>query len=292
MHPSPYAVLGAAVVSVSFSSLFIRLSSAPPLAIAAYRMGFTTLILAALLVRFDRGALSRLSGKELAWCFASGSFLALHFATWITSLFYTTVASSTVLVSLQPLFVMAGSHFLYRERVPPLGLAAAGLAIAGSALIGGGDVRAGGASLWGDVLAFTGAAMVAGYVLIGRRLRQKLSLLGYTVPVYGVCSLLLFLMSALNGQRLTGFPGRDWLLFLALAVVPTIGGHTLYNYCLRYLPAHVVSVASLGEPVGASLLVLALLGEVPAVTTMLGGVLVLGGIAWFLILTAPPVPRR
>lgn len=284
-------MLGAAVVSVSFSSLFIRLSSAPPLAIAAYRMGLTTLILAALLAGRDRGAVRSLGGRELGWCFVSGLFLALHFASWITSLFYTTVASSTVLVSMQPLFVMAGSHFLYRERVPPLGLVAAGLAIAGSGLIGGGDVRAGQA-LWGDALAFFGAAMVAGYVLIGRRLRQKLSLLAYTVPVYGSCSLVLFLMSALLGQPLTGFSGRDWLLFLALAVVPTIGGHTLYNYCLRYLPAHVVSVASLGEPVGATLLVLALLGEVPAATTVLGGLLALAGIAWFLVLTAPPAPRR
>lgn len=250
-------------------------------------MGITTLILAALLVSFDRGALRQLKGKDLGWCLLSGLFLALHFATWVTSLFYTTVASSTVLVSMQPLFVMAGSHFLYRERVPALGLVAAGLAIAGSGLIGGGDIRAGREFLLGDVLAFAGAAMVAGYVLIGRRLRQRLSLLGYTVPVYGFCSLLLFAMCGLAGQAVSGFPGRDWLLFVALAVVPTIGGHTLYNYCLRYLPAHVVSVASLGEPVGASLLVLAFLGEVPALTTVAGGALALGGIAWFLVLTTP-----
>ncbi|MEW6546519.1 MAG: DMT family transporter [Bacillota bacterium] len=292
MHPSPYGVLGAAVVSVSFSSLFIRLSSAPPLAIAAYRMGITTLILAALLMILDRGALRHLGRKELGWCLLSGFFLALHFAAWITSLFYTTVASSTVLVSMQPLFVMAGSHFLYREKVPPLGLAAAALAIAGSGFIGGGDLRAGGAFLWGDILALFGAAMVAGYVLIGRRLRQRLSLLGYTVPVYGFCSLVLFAMCALTGQPLAGFSGRDWLLFLSLAVVPTIGGHTLYNYTLRFLPAHVVSVASLGEPVGASLLVLAFLGEVPAATTVLGGFLALGGIAWFLVLTTPVRGKR
>jgi drug/metabolite transporter (DMT)-like permease len=254
-------------------------------------MGLTTLILAVLLPLWDRGAVRSLGGKELGWCFVSGFFLALHFASWVTSLFYTTVASSTVLVSMQPLFVMAGSHFVYQEKVPLLGLVAAGLAIVGSGLIGGGDVRAGGAYLWGDALAFFGAAMVAGYVLIGRRLRQKLSLLAYTVPVYGSCSLLLFLMSALLGQPLTGFPGRDWRLFLALAVVPTIGGHTLYNYCLRHLPAHVVSVASLGEPVGATVLALALLGEVPAGTTVLGGLLALGGIAWFLVLTAPPAAK-
>lgn len=250
-------------------------------------MGITTLLLGILLLAFDRGSAGRLKGRDLAWCLVSGLFLALHFATWVTSLFYTTVASSTVLVSMQPLFVMAGSHFLYRERVPPLGLAAAGLAIIGSGLIGGGDIRAGREFLLGDVLAFTGAAMAAGYVLIGRRLRQRLSLLAYTVPVYGFCSLLLFAMALGAGQTVGGFPARDWLLFLALAVVPTVGGHTLYNYCLRYLPAHVVSVSTLGEPVGASLLVLAFLGEAPSATTVLGGALALGGIAWFLFLTAP-----
>lgn len=291
MRRNPYTVLALAVATVSFASLFIRLSHAPPLPIATYRMGFATLILAAALVATDRQAWRGLHGREWGLCLLSGFCLALHFGTWVTSLSYTSVASSTVLVSMQPLFVMAGSHFLYRERVPRLALAAAALAVAGSALIGGGDFGTGGRALWGDLLAFTGSITVAGYMLIGRLLRQQMSLLAYTVPVYASCTLFLILGCLFGDQPLTPYPPGEWLLFLALAVVPTIGGHTLFNYTLRYLAAHVVSISTLGEPVGASLLVLGFLGEVPPLPTVLGAVLALSGIGWFLWLTAPSPSR-
>jgi drug/metabolite transporter (DMT)-like permease len=205
--------------------------------------------------------------------------LALHFATWITSLAHTSVAASVVLVSTNPVFVGLASHLLLRERLSQRLVAALIIATTGSALIGLSDLRAGARPLWGDVLALTGAIAAAGYFLIGRRLRARLSLLTYVFPVYGTAALALTgLLLASNLPPLPRQP-RTWLWLLLMAAGPQILGHSSLNWALRYLSATYVTIAILGEPIGSTLLAWWLLREPPTLWAVVGGVLILAGIA-------------
>ncbi len=283
---NPYAVLFLAILGLSFGSFLAKLSNAPALIIATYRNGLATLILAPFALLLCREELKNISARDVTAAFASGVFLALHFATWIASLDYTSVASSTVLVTLQPVFVVLGAFLFLKESVPLKALSAGLLAIAGSIIIGFSDFRVGGTALWGDFLALSGAILIAGYVLIGRRLRQRFSLTAYTFIVYGSCSIVLLLMDVFSGTPLAPYSARDWLLFLAMALIPTIMGHSLLNWNLKYLPASTVSVSVLGEPIGASILAGIFLNELPTSLQITGASLILIGIYLFMKLSA------
>jgi drug/metabolite transporter (DMT)-like permease len=217
---------------------------------------------------------------------AAGALLGAHFLTWIASLGMTSVASSVVLVSTHPLWVAAGGAVLWGERVSRRAAAGIATALAGTAVLAVGD-GLGGGSLTGDLLALLGAATFAGYLLVGRRLRSRVAVLPYATVVYAVAALALLPAVALLHAPLWPYPLRQWALFAALAVVPTIGGHTVFNWSLGYLPATAVSLALLVEPVGASLLAWGLLGQPPSAADVAGGILVLAGIALY----APAQPR-
>lgn len=280
---NPYLAVLLAVVAAAFSAIFTKLASAPPLAIAFYRLAFTVLLLAPLALNAaGRTELKGIKGRDLGLAALAGAFLALHFTVWITSLNYTSVASSTVLVTMHPLFVVAGGYLFLKERLGGRSLAGAALTLAGSVLIGVNDFQAGGQALWGDVLAFSGAFFVAVYVLIGRSLRGRLSLFPYVFLVYGTSAVTLLLFNAVTGTPLYPYPGQDWLWFLALAVVPTIFGHTVFNWALRYVKAAVVSVSILGEPVGATILAYFIFRETPGLLQLLGGAIIICGLYIFI----------
>ncbi len=287
---NPYAAVFFGVIAVSISSILIKLSSAPALAIATYRMLFTFLILGPATLATSSGQLRRVTRGDLVLSVASGLFLALHFISWITSLKYTSVASSVVLVTMQPVFVVIGGYFFLRERVPKNALYGALVAMAGSIFIGLNDARAGQGSLFGDLLAFAGAVLVAAYVVLGRGLRQRLSLLPYTFLVYGTASVVLLAASLLSGTPLWPYSAYNFALFLALAIFPTILGHTVFNWALRYVKAAVISVSILGEPVGAIILAIPILREVPGPAQLLGGAITLGGMYWFVRASSVPPP--
>ncbi|MFZ5591161.1 MAG: DMT family transporter [Bacillota bacterium] len=281
--PSPYLAIFIAVLAAASSAIFIKLAGAPPLVAAFYRLFFTLLILTGPLVFGGLGELKVMSRRDLFLAGLAGIFLALHFAVWFTSLEYTTISSSTVLVTLQPLFVIGGGYWLYREKVGIRALAGALLAIGGSILVGYGDFAVGGRALWGDFLALAGAFFIALYVLIGRGLRQRLSLLPYVYVVYGVAALVLLLTNWLAfGQPLTGYVASTWGWFVALALIPTILGHTLFNWALRHVPAAVVSVSILGEPVGATVLAYLIWQQVPGPVQLAGSLAILVGLAVFI----------
>ncbi len=280
---SPGLALVGAVIAVSFAGPLVRFSSAQALVISAWRLLFSVAFIALVLLG-RRGFLGghRLSGREWLLGVGAGLLLAGHFWAWIASIQLTTIASSVVLVSTQPLFVAAFSVFFLRE--PParrqwLGI---GVAVLGAGVIGWGDLALGGKALLGDALALGASVMAAGYFTIGRNLRQKLDLWAYTGLVYGAAALFLSAaVLATPGMSMTGYPARDWLVFLGLAAGPMMLGHTGINYALRYLPAHVANLASLGEPVGATLLAWVLPGirEVPPPQALAGGAVILVGIA-------------
>jgi drug/metabolite transporter (DMT)-like permease len=274
----PYLVLAVGVFTVAWAAIFIRIAAAPPLVTGAYRLTLASLILTPIALWRDSPGLQSLTRRDLGLMVASGVFLGLHFATWITSLSYTSVASSVVLVWTTPLFTGLAQRFLLKESVAAQMFLGIALATVGGAIIGWGDFRVSGLALWGDILAVTGAVMAAGYVLIGRDLRKRLSLLAYVTPTYWVAAVVLILAMWLSGQSKTGYPPQTYLMFLLLAIGPQIVGHSSLNWALRYLSPTFVTASVLGEPVGSAILAYLVLRERPSPTEIMGSAVILGGI--------------
>jgi drug/metabolite transporter (DMT)-like permease len=278
---NPYLAVLAGVFAVSFSALFVRLTTAPALIIATYRLLFTFLALAPFaLIRYRPEVLS-LPWKQRLLASASGLCLALHFVTWFTSLRYTSVASSVVLVTTQPVFVVIGSWIFFKERVSRLAMIGGALALFGSVIIGAADFKIGQEALFGDLLALAAAILVSGYLLIGRRLRSGVSLPVYTFYTYGSSALALILACLATSTPFAPYPPRDWIIFLALALVCTVVGHTIFNWVLRYVQASVVSVSVLGEPLGAILWASVFLSEYPTLRQTVGAGFIFGGLFIF-----------
>lgn len=278
---NPYLAILCGVLAVSFSALFVRLSTAPPLIIATYRLLFTFLAIAPYTLWRHRHELAVMGGRELLLAATSGAFLALHFATWFTSLNYTTIASSVVLVTTQPVFVVIGSYLFFRERVSRVGMIGGAIAMLGSFIIGAGDFKLGMTAFFGDLLALLAAVLVSGYLIIGRKLRSSISLPAYTFVVYGSAALMLVLISAAGRFSFAPYPAQDWWLFLGLALVCTVGGHTIFNWVIRYVPASTVSVSILGESLGAILWGAIFLRELPSWRQIIGGAVIFAGLYLF-----------
>lgn len=286
----PALVLLVALAGISAAAPLVRLSASHPLAIATWRLGLSVAVIAGvLLVQGSWRQWRTLARGDVLLGAAAGVLLALHFWSWMVSLTLTTIAASVVLVSLQPAFVALGSALWLAERPDSRQLGGIGLAIAGAAVIALGDATGGGSAgsraLLGDLLALCGAATAAGYYLVGRRLRQQLDLWPYVGLVYGVCFLTLTVLCIALGVPLGGYAPRELTIFAALALGPMLLGHTGMNWALRYLPAYVVNLTVLGEPIGATALAALLPGiaERPSSETLAGGTLVMIGVlaaAW------------
>jgi drug/metabolite transporter (DMT)-like permease len=275
---SPWLTVSLAVVCVSFGAIFVRLAQAPPLAVSFYRVAIASLILLPFAAPDARCSWPALDARRRLLVLAAGLALALHFATWIASLSYTTVASSVLLVNTSPLFAIALSRLFLHEKPSPVVQVAIPVALFGAALIAFGDWAGSPGSLLGNGLAVAGAVTVAAYQVVGRGLRDALPLNAYVLGVWGTAALALAALARAFGVPLGGYPRRTWLLYLALAVVPTIGGHGLVNKSLRSLPAPTVGLFLLGEPVIASLLAWVLFREAPGPWTLAGGAVVLGAL--------------
>ena len=278
---NPYLAVLVGVFAVSFSALFVRLSSAPALIIATYRLLFTFLILAPYTLFRHRTDLVTTSWRQRGLAAASGLCLTLHLVTWFISLRYTSIASSVVLVTTQPVFVVIGSWIFFKEKVSRLAMMGGTLALFGSVVIGAADFQIGKEALLGDLLALAAAVFVSGYLLIGRRLRGGVSLPVYTFYTYGSSALVLVLASVASSTPFAPYPPRDWILFLALAIVCTVIGHTVFNWVLKYVQASVVSVSVLGEPLGAILWASIFLNEYPTLRQTVGASFIFGGLFIF-----------
>jgi len=265
-------------VAVSFSAILIRWSEADFLAIASGRMLLSAALLAPFALTMYRRELASLPRRDIAIMVGIGAVLASHFSLWIASLERTSVASSVLLVTSHPILVGLVGHFMMDERLSRLNAAGIGLGLMGVAVLTRGDAGSGAETLLGDMLAFLGGVAAGVYILGGRRTRQRISLVVYAFVVYTSCALFLLLAVLVTGAELFTLPAMEWGLFLLMALGPSILGHTVYNWTLRYVPASVVSVSLLGEPVGSSLLALVLLGEAPPELAVLGGAIILAGI--------------
>jgi drug/metabolite transporter (DMT)-like permease len=259
----------------------IRLAGAPALAVAFWRCALGVVVLVPFAVwrgdRFPRG-------KTLYIGIASGVALGAHFGFWVSSLDYTSVAASVVLVSNTPVFVAILAYLLFGEKTSPLSFAGILIALAGTAVIAQ-DGSAGSAAVFGNVLAILGALTFTAYVLVGRSQRsaaEPVGVLPYSIVLYSVAALVLLPAALVSGDELWGYSGGTWFWLWAITLGPQIMGHTIFNWALRYVEASVISGTVLAEPVVAALLAWLVLAETPGPATVFGGAVVLGGL--FLLL--------
>lgn len=273
--------MGLAVVALSFASIFItklEVSGVPPLVIAFYRMAITTALLLPPALAFKRSEIKSLARNELVLLMLGGLCLAIHFSAWITSLKYVPIATSLVLVNSHPIFVVIASYLFLGERPLSRSLIGTAIGLAGMAIISRealGNIQL---ALKGDVLALLGALAVVGYFIVGRKARSRISLLGYVTPVYAVCSVFLLIWLLMAGNSLGPYGARVWANLTALAVVPTILGHTLFNWAIKHVRPTAISVAFLGEPVVASILAFIFFAQQPPLATLIGGLFILTGV--------------
>jgi len=284
-------LLALGVVAISCAAVLVRLAEAPPLAVAAFRMLVASVLLLPVGLLWAGDEVRVLLREQWRLLALAGVLLALHFALWISSLSHTSVASSVVLVTTTPLFVALASWALFRERLRKATFAGIAISLAGALVIGYAGLERGGAALSGNLLALAAAMAMAGYLLVGGRLRRSAGLLAYSSVVFSVAALVLLFAAIISGTPFTGYTRSTYFAMLALALVPQLVGHMSLNWALRFLPATMVTVAVLGEPVGASLLAWAALGEPPTALEVAGGVLMMAGIV-FAFLWGGTAPTR
>ena len=292
---NPYLLLLVGILAVSTAAILIRLIllEASALVIAAYRLALSALISGLLLLISHKSERTQLNRKDIGLLVLSGVFLSAHFAAWITSLEFISVSSSVILVTTTPLWVALLSPVVLKEKVSsrfywgmavaiiggiciaissPCRLSSVGLRCSGSVF------ERGSQTLWGMALALFGAWMASGYMLIGRKMRLKMDNLSYTTAVYTVSAIVLILVVILRGEKVLGYSPQIYALFVALAVIPQLLGHSVLNYSLEVLPATVVSMALLGEPIGSTILAVIFLNEIPSTLEIIGGIFILLGI--------------
>ncbi|KIL44081.1 DMT family transporter [Jeotgalibacillus campisalis] len=278
-----YLAILLGVITVSLSAILVKLSQAEPGVIAFYRMFFSSVILAPFFFLYHRREISKLTKRDWSFSVIAGIFLAFHFILWFESLQYTSVASSTVLVTLQPLFAFAGAFFFFKEKMSKTALVSASIAIAGSLIISWGDFQISGMALWGDFLALMACALVTAYLLFGQDVRKRLSIVTYTFILYSISAIILFFYTLIKGESLGPFESQEWIYFLLLAIFPTLLGHSLFNWSIKWISTTFISMAILFEPVGATVLAYYILGESVSGSQVIGGAVVIAGLALFIL---------
>jgi len=280
----PFVVLGIGLAAISFGAIFARLAQAEgvsSLAVATWRLGFAALIITPVAFLQSRHELARLTRRQIGMALAAGFFLALHFATWISSLEYTSVASSTALVTTNPLWIGLASFLIFRETPTKMMIGGIALSFAGSLFIFWSDSRAsvsGSNPLLGNLLAIVGSWCFSAYLLIGRRLRASLPLPAYVWLAYGSAAILLVLACQSSGTPLSGYSDAAYLVALGMALGPQLLGHTSYNWSLKHVSPTFIAVVTLGEPVGSAVLAWVFFGEAFALWQGVGFVMLLVGI--------------
>ena len=269
------------VAGVSLSAVLVRWSTAPSLILVLYRVGMAAALLAPYTLLRHREELRALARREVLLCLASGAFLGLHFAAYFESLRYTSIASSVVLVDTEVLFVALGTVLVLRQRLSGRAWLAVTLAFGGSVVIAMADTAVGPDAVRGDIIALSGALCMAVYTMIGAVCRKNISTTVYTFLVYCSAALTVLVIALFGGLPLTGYGAENVLTAFGMAVFCTLLGHSVFSWGLKYLPPAFISTAKLLEPVFASVWGLALFGERPGVLTLLGGAVIIAGVALY-----------
>ncbi len=287
-----YFALGLGITCISASGILVKIleiRQLPLLGVAAYRMLFAAFLLGLPALILKRHELTRLKSPQILCLVFAGLFLALHFGTWTVSLAYIPVARSVLLVTCHPIFTALASRIVFKERFSLRNLIAVMIAFGGIIVILSesiSDLTSMKGSLRGDLLALTGAITIVGYIILGKKLRSEMGVISYAGSVYAICTAFLLPIALIIGASPSIFTSRDYLVLVGLAIIPTIGGHTIFNLLLKDVSATLISIAFLGEPLGAALLAWLIFGEVPTLLTFIGGGFVLAGI-YFVQLDPP-----
>ncbi len=272
-------VLAIGLLTISASAVLIKMCKAPALVIAFYRLGIASVLYYGM-ARHKVGPLGKHYHKsQVRWALLAGLALALHFATWIQSLSLTSVASSVVLVTTSPIWVALGSTFFLGEKPSRMMLIGMAITICGSIIITGADFQLSAQHLVGDVLAIAGAIFAGIYLLIGRRLRRELDTFPYVTIVYSAAAVFTLVFLAATGDPLLEYDTRTFVLFLLIALLPQVIGHTSLNWALKYISATAVAVVTLGEPIGASFLAWIILNEGISLVQLAGMMITMLGLA-------------
>ncbi|WP_026591474.1 DMT family transporter [Bacillus sp. UNC437CL72CviS29] len=273
--------LAVSIIAISFAAVFVKMSSAPSSILSMYRLWIIVILMLPIVWK-KREEFRRIQARD--WCFliGSGFFLALHFLLWFASLKFTTVASSTIILALQPIVSLVGGFFLFKERTTSSAIATMGIAILGVMCIGWGDLGLSEQAVIGDILSFLSVIAVVGYLFIGQTTVKKVSHWIYSFTVFAFAGLFIAIYNVIMSVPFTGYSTWDWWIFILLAIVPT-ASHMINNWLLNYVNATTISMSILGEPVGASILAFFLLGEKLNVMQVIGSVLVLCGVSIFLL---------
>ncbi|HHT7082627.1 TPA: DMT family transporter [Bacillus cereus] len=287
-----YFILFFGVFALSTSAIFVKLADAPAAIIAFYRLFFATLILLPLLLfnQNNRSELKAITRRQWGFGFISGLFLAAHYVLWFESLQYTSVASSTVIVTLQPLFSMIGGYFLFKERFTRGAVIGCLIAISGSIVIGWQDFKISGEALYGDILAFIAAGIITAYFFISQYVRKDLSLIPYSIISYGSSACFLGVFAYMQNESFIHYSTQTWLYFFGLAFIATILGQTIFNWLLKWMSATVISMSILGETIGTCILAYFILNETISLQQGLGITFIFIGLALFLM--QPKLPNN
>ena len=272
---NPSLALISGVLAVSTGAIFARLAEAPALVIAAYRVGLASVVLAPIAWWRAGDELASLEKKDYLLAILAGLFLALHFGTWISSLNYTSVANSVVLVNTNPLWVGVLTPLISKDRLTLLTKIGIVISVIGGIIIGAGDFATGGQALWGDFLALLGSICAALYLLVGRNLRRRLSLLAYVILCYGSAAIVLWAVVLVLRLPIVGFSTGTYAAFAGMALISQIIGHSSYNWALKWFSASLIAVSLLGEPIGATILAYIIFDEGLTWTKVIGGGLIL-----------------
>lgn len=273
--------LAISIITISFAAIFVKLSSAPSSILSMYRLWIVVLIMIPIAWK-KREEFKRIERKDWLFLLGAGFFLALHFLLWFASLKFTTVASSTMILALQPIVSLIGGFFLFKERTTLTALLTMGIAILGVVFIAWGDIGLNEQALFGDILSFLSVIAVVAYLFIGQTTVKKVSHWIYSFTVFLFAALFLSMYNVVLSVPFTGYSSWDWSMFFLLAIVPTVS-QLIHNWLLNYVNATTISMSILGEPVGATILAFFLLGEELNVMQVIGGMLVLLGVSIFLL---------
>lgn len=264
---------------MSTGAIFAKMANeAYPLVISAYRVGLASIVLCPIAWFTAKDEIRSLLSREWTLAILSGFFLAMHFATWISSLSYTSVANSVVLVNTNPLWVGLLTWFITKERLSRTAVTGIIVSVIGGVIIGIGDFASGKQALIGDMLALCGSICAAIYLLLGRTLRRKLSLIAYITVCYGSAAIILWIIVLVLNLPITGFKLGTFGAFWGMALIPQLIGHTSYNWSLKWFGASLIAVSLLGEPIGATILAYFLFDEKLTIAKLVGGGLILSAI--------------
>ena len=280
-----YLILFGGVFALSTSAIFVKIADAPSAVTAFYRLFIAGMVLvpAFLCSHTSRREVRTMEKRQWIQIISAGLFLALHYVLWFESLQFTSIASSTVLGCLQPLFSLALERFVSKKKIRPSALVGCFIALCGSAIIGAGDFQISGKALFGDIIAFIAAGVISLYFFVGENVRKNVSAVTYSTTSYLTSAFILLMYILILKDPLTGFPVRTWQAFLGLALISSICGQFVFNLLLKKVPASAVTMSILGEPIGTCFLAWLIFKESLSLQQLIGVIVIMIGMAVFFL---------